>query len=286
MNILSRIAWIVLMASMLVGSLVSIPKKEPIEIGGYHVLAADFHSHMFPGDWAMLAPWDVVLDAERNDLDVIALTGHNTTWTGKLGAWFAKQRGAPLVIVGEEVHTAQYHLVGIGLTETVSWRQSAADAIDAIHRQGGIAIAAHPIERYWNGYDAAALTRLDATEIVHPEGLRSAVSASQFAQFAQRGNFTLLGDSDSHGTGPRLCRTYVFVRNRSENGVLEALRNHRTVVYDHGQYFGDPQLVALSKSDGRLAQLSQRQVSLMYTIISNIGAMALLLLIVIGLVRR
>jgi len=120
----------------------------------------------------------------------------------------------------------------------------------------------------------------------HPEGIKSAASASQFAQFAQRGHFTAIGDSDSHGNGPRLCRTYVFAREYSKDGVLEALRSHRTVVYDQGQYFGDAHLIELAKSDGRLAQVSQVQASGFSAVTRAAGAAALLLVIGMGVRSR
>jgi hypothetical protein len=283
MNALRVSAWAGLLLSIVIGSFARVPKPELIEIDGYRVLAADFHSHMFPGDWAMLAPWDAVLDAERYGLDVIALTGHNYTWTGALGAWFGIHYSGPLVIAGEEVHTPHYHLLGIGINKTVPWRLSAADAIDEIHRQGGIAIAAHPVARYWSAYDTAAVARLDAAEVVHPEGLRSPTSAAEFIRFAQRGNFAAIGDSDSHGSNVRLCRTYVFVREVSKSGVLEALRNHRTVVYDRGRYYGDAHLVQLAKSDGRLARNSKPEVSGLTVAARVVGMLALLVVIVAGL---
>jgi hypothetical protein len=49
------------------------------------------------------------------------------------------------------------------------------------------------------------------------------------------------------------CRTFVFAREVSELGVLEAIREHRTVVYDRGHWFGDAQLIELAKKDDRLA---------------------------------
>jgi hypothetical protein len=283
MSALRILAVAVLLFSLLIGTFRSAEKREPIELGGYRVLAADFHSHMFPGDWALLSPWDVVLDAERNNLDVIALTAHNRTATGQLGAWFGRLHGGILVIPGEEVHTPRFHILGLGVTDTISWRLTAAEVIDAIHRQGGVAVAAHPTKVYWPGYDDRALAHLDAAELVHPEGIRNPASAKEFAQFAERGHFAALGDSDSHGTGPRLCRTYVFVHEYSQAGVLDALRNRRTVIYDHEQWFGDANLIELAKADGRLAQIGLRPKTSIYTIANQIGAAALFLVIVLGL---
>ena len=61
---------------------------------------------------------------------------------------------------------------------------------------------------------------------------------------------TAIGDTDYH-LGPMspylgemgLCRTYVFVRERTEKGVLDALREGRTVVYDREHIYGDPAMI-------------------------------------------
>jgi|GEM_PF-6599254 len=50
-----------------------------------------------------------------------------------------------------------------------------------------------------------------------------------------------------------VCRTDVFVRERTEPDVLEALREGRTIVYDRERVFGDPRLIRLAAADGRLS---------------------------------
>ena len=55
------------------------------------------------------------------------------------------------------------------------------------------------------------------------------------------------------GRGPLgVCRTYVFTQDTSEQGILDAIRERRTVVYDRGQVYGDPALIRLAAQDGRL----------------------------------
>src|SRR6202042_3184632 len=107
-----------------------------------------------------LAPWDVVLDARRRGLEAIALTGHNHVWTAKIGRWFARLTGAPLVLVGEEIIGPSYDMIAVGIEHNVSWRGTAAESIAEIHRQGGMAIAAHPLRGYWPAYDEAAMSAL------------------------------------------------------------------------------------------------------------------------------
>jgi hypothetical protein len=231
-------------------------------LSGYHVLAADFHIHSFPFSWGVLSPWETIHEASRQGLDVIAMTPHNHTWIARAAKWLSTFSGKPTVLVGEEIHSIGYHVLAIGIHETIPWRQSAASAIEEVHRQGGVAIAAHPFGPYTH-YDADALGKLDGAEVVHPVALRSEERASEMRRFFGLRPMTALGDSDYHlaALSPQVgdmscCRTYLFVRERSEKDILDALREGHTVVYDRGHTYGDPAMIQLAAEDGRLPRLA------------------------------
>lgn len=238
-----------LVASMASGSLAPQSSAAPRKrfAGGYQVLAGDFHVHSFPLSWSTLSPFDTVWEARRLGLDVIAMSGHNNVEVSQVGRWFSRRIGGPIVLTAEEVHAPSYHMIAVGIEHTVSWRQPAASAIDEIHRQGGIAIAAHPLAEYWPGWDAAAMSRLDGAEVVHPSIFYDGDRRQQIRQFFARRKLTAIGSSDIHYSWIMdFARTYVFVTERSERGVLDALRHGHTVVYDRdGQAFGDPELIKL-----------------------------------------
>jgi hypothetical protein len=61
-----------------------------------------------------------------------------------------------------------------------------------------------------------------------------------------------MGSSDFHFSGRvGACRTFLFVMDATERGVLDAIRKHRTVVYGKdGRAFGDAALVQLADSVG------------------------------------
>lgn len=252
MNSLRTASWLLLLAAAVAGTFVPVEKPEPIRIAGYRVLAADFHNHTFPGDWALVPPWEAVRQAQRDGLDVISLAGQNHIWKGKVGKWFTSRVDGPVVFVGEEIVSPRFHMLAVGIDETVSWRQTALGAIKDIHRQGGIAIAAHPIEQYWLAYDTEAMKVLDAAEILHPGSRSVAGFGEQLKAFALRGNPAAIGDSDWRFGPMGWCRTFVFTKDTSESGILDAIRRRQTVVYDRGQWFGHAELIEAAKRDGQL----------------------------------
>jgi hypothetical protein len=263
------------------GTLSNTPRRAPnMIIGGYRVLSGDFHVHSFPLSWSTLSPWDTVIEAQRQGLDVIAMTPHNHTWVAKAGRWYATVAGGPIVMAGEEIVSARYHLLAVGIQRTIGWNQPAGSDIDEIHNQGGIAIAAHPTMHYWPAYDAQAREKLDGAEVVHPVALGNQEYAAQLRHFYESAHLTAFGDSDFHGLGPiGVCRTYVFTREATEQGVLDAIRAGRIVVYDRGRAYGDPELIQLAAVDGRLPRLDPAALSTgLSVMLSRIAGIAGLLL--------
>ena len=244
-----RLAWVLLAVGAGIGTALDAPRTQaPLVVNGYQVLEADFHVHAFFGD-GFLAPWDLALEARRRNLHAFALTNHNQTLTARFGRWFLRHVGGPIVLVGEEVTNPRYHLIGVGLSSTVAWDQPAAAAIAAIHLQGGVAIAAHPVAGYAEAYDDVALRTLDAAEAAHPTEYSQDKAAEMraFWEHAHRrgAHLTAIGSSDFHAlSGFGLCRTHVFVRDVSEAGILAALREGHTVAFDpEGQAHGEAALV-------------------------------------------
>jgi hypothetical protein len=254
MNSVRWFAALLIAVALLAGTLSdTVRKNPPLMTGDYRVLAADFHVHSFPLSWATLAPWDTVLEAQRQGLDAIAITCHNHVWVAEVGRWFSHLIGGPTILVGEEIVTPTYHLLAIGIDHTIDWRQPAAAAIDEVHRQGGVAIAAHPLVKYWTAFDSNAMSKLDGSEVLHPLAYVWPLAYVQFQQFYARRRLTAIGDSDYHGLGPLgMCHTYVFARDDSPSAIVDALRAGHTVVYDHdGRSYGDPELIRLASQDQR-----------------------------------
>jgi predicted metal-dependent phosphoesterase TrpH len=242
----------VVLGSMAAGTIADAPTPSAAKlVGGYHALAGDFHVHSFPSTWSTLSPIGTVLEARHRGLDVIAMTPHDSTWAATLGAWFARGSVNPIVIAGEEITAPEYHLIGVGLSQTIPHGVPLADAIASVHAQGGVAIMAHPYGMDWLAANAPELRALDGAEVVRPEALVDEEAAARLRDFFARGTFTAIGSSDFHGLGPiGFARTWVFAREATAQGVLDALRDGRTVVYGRDRVHGDPELIALAAQAG------------------------------------
>lgn len=242
-------AWVLVALGLAVsGAIPEPPLPAPRTHGTLRVLAGDFHVHTFPGDGA-LAPWDIAREARRRGLDVIALTNHNSMLSSRLARLLPSPSTGALLIPGQELTAVGYHMGAIGIPRPIEWRQSAASAASDIHARGGVAIAFHPVGKYGRRFDEA-LGGLDGVEVVHPlihdfELGRRELAAFYRRAIAERPSMAAIGSSDFHHFAPvGLARTYLFVRDASEAGVLDAIRAGATVTCDgRGNTYGPPELV-------------------------------------------
>jgi len=234
-----------LAVALVAGTIGDRPQQQPpLMLGGYHVLSADFHTHSSMWSDGGFTPWNLVLEAERQGLDAIAVTGHNEVWDGQLAERFSRAIGGPIVIGGEEVLAeGRFHMIALGVKSVVDFRKTAAAVIDDVHAQGGVAIAAHPFRTIRSGW-ADAMRTLDGGEICHPNIFWQEGGQAELEEFALRQPIAAIGSSDFHGTGRMgICRTYVFAREATAQGILDAVRAHRTVVFGLTRAYGDSELL-------------------------------------------
>jgi len=256
--------------------------RPPAQSGEYYILAGDFHVHAAPGDGS-LTPSALRDEAARQGLDVIAITNHNQFVAARLVASLAADADQPLVLTGEEVTNPDYHLIAVGIQHVVRSDLSVADAAAAIHTAGGVAIAAHPTNGF-SGYDDAGLAAVDGTEVAHPERLEK--YRRQYIETFERArrlnpHAAAIGSSDVHNTlALGRCRTFVFARERTARGVLEAIRAGRTVAADErGRLFGDASLVAQVRAIPRTGPIDPhplwRRASVLLAYVGLLGVLVL-----------
>jgi predicted metal-dependent phosphoesterase TrpH len=198
-------------------------------------LAVDTHVHTCFSHDSVADPERMVLAAARRGLSAIVVTDHGTT-KGARRAIIAARRLARagripadfMVIVGEEVSSREGHIGGLFLQRDIPEGLSAAETIAAIHAQGGVAVAAHPLLASGVGALAATLP-FDAVESANAvESLRFA--AGPAAAQARRAEFYAglrlphLGSSDAHDPGAvGACYTLLRTEDRTADGLRKAL---------------------------------------------------------------
>lgn len=109
---------------------------------------ADLHVHTTYSD-GTASPEDVLnYYALHSDVSVFAITDHDTIDGARHAQRFAEEHpdlfGHLDVIVGEEISSREGHVVGLFLEQWIPPGLPAAETIEAIHEQGGLAVAAHP----------------------------------------------------------------------------------------------------------------------------------------------
>lgn len=109
---------------------------------------ADLHIHTIFSDGLMSPEALVEFVVYKTDLNVIAVTDHDTTAGARVAQAYVQHfqsRFRPLeVIIGTEVTSADGDILALFVEDEIAPGQSAAETVAAIHAQGGLAIAAHP----------------------------------------------------------------------------------------------------------------------------------------------
>jgi predicted metal-dependent phosphoesterase TrpH len=169
---------------------------------------ADLHIHTSDSDG--LASVDQVLRyAEtKTDLDLIAITDHDTIEGALRARDQAVRDGYRFqVIVGCEVTTRQGHLLALFLERPVRSLRSVEETVAAVHAQGGICIAPHPLSWLTRSLGARAIRRVQAspTEGVYLDGfetwnpsLAGRVTRKRVIELNEEYRLATTGGSDAH----------------------------------------------------------------------------------------
>lgn len=191
---------------------------------------ADLHMHTRLSDGGP-TPGQVIEHVLcHTDLDVIAITDHNRVEGGLWARDLAGRHGLD-VIVGEEVSTADGHLLALFIEEPVGPGLSMEETVAAVHAQGGLAIAAHPFDivsggllspssRRWTERGLMSL-QLDGLEALNASLVPRAANA-RAAQLARRLELASAGGSDAHHLAA-IGRAYTRFPGRTAEDLRRAI---------------------------------------------------------------
>lgn len=178
---------------------------------------ADLHIHTTWGDGTASVRQILDYAAEQTDLDVIAITDHDDL----RAAWEARELDCRRleVVPGMEITTLQGHLLALFLDRPVKMLRPVEWTIQAVHDQGGLCVAPHPLswltrslgERAVRGVqrDPHPEIHFDAIEVINPS-LAGRVTAARVVALNEADlHLTETGSSDAHhlqGVGKAFTR--------------------------------------------------------------------------------
>ncbi|NWG22171.1 MAG: PHP domain-containing protein [Chloroflexi bacterium] len=165
---------------------------------------ADIHVHTRYSD-GQSSVAQVLDQADRVGLQVIAITDHDTI-DGALEARRMARGFDVEVVVGEEVSTADGHLLVLFLERVLPPGRPASETIAAAHEQGALCIVAHPFDWLVPSFGAALLQHcagaspawpVDGVEVFNASLPLPGMNARAAAATADLG-LSAFGGSDAH----------------------------------------------------------------------------------------
>ncbi len=179
----------------------------------------DLHIHSFLSHDGRMTQSEIVEAARAKGLQGVAICDHDRLFVPE------QEDDGFLVIGGEEFSTEYGHLLGLFLKEPVE-ASDFQTCVMEIHRQGGLAVLAHPFERSADaGRLEPILPFLDGIEVWNGRANRKRKSANDEAlQLAKSRSLPCFAGSDAHvlreiGNG----FVTVTVEELTENAVKAAL---------------------------------------------------------------
>ncbi|MGE3181607.1 MAG: PHP domain-containing protein [Phycisphaerae bacterium] len=144
---------------------------------------------------------DLLTAARLEKIDCLAITDHDEI----RGALAAKRKSRDIeIIIGEEISTADGHLIGLFLKDWIAPGQSAIDTAKQIKAQGGLVLAPHPFSRLaedsLNDAMHELVPYLDAIEVCNAQNPLHR-DDDRAAAFARTHNIPMYAGTDGHLTG-------------------------------------------------------------------------------------
>ena len=198
---------------------------------------ADLHVHPSGNAVSAKTARAVYAALRESGLQVAVLTDHNRVDVAQALVARSRDERIPIeLVVGEEITTTGGHLLGVGLTAMVPAGLCLADAVAAVHDQGGIAVVAHPLLPTHMAASARLLVELaegdararpDALEAMHPMAAWVPGWRGRVERLAQRCGYAIVGGSDAH-VARSVGRGRTGFHGDTEADLMAAIRGRET----------------------------------------------------------
>jgi predicted metal-dependent phosphoesterase TrpH len=169
---------------------------------------ADLHLHTRLSDGFPTVERLLEYVEHETDLDVIAVTDHEDVAGGQRARELAAKRGYRFeVIAGAEITSFHGHVLALFVEETPPVYRSIERTLEAIHAQGGIAIAPHPFGWLTRSLSERTIGRLqrraeagitlDAIELANPSPAGT-ITRKRALRRNREWRLPATGSSDAH----------------------------------------------------------------------------------------
>lgn len=210
----------------------------------------DLHTHSTLSHDGGLDEEDYRKILNRKILDFIAITDHNEI---DFAINLNKKLGEK-IIIGEEISTAEGHLIGLFLNKKIQKGLSLESTILEIQRQGGIVYLPHPFDYRRSGvkYDNAEkyLAQIDIIEVFNSRTISLGINSAA-AEFAAINNKPKASGTDSHSFF-EVGRSYSIISDTPNKENIVKLIEDSSLVkrYVRPWNFFSPKLNKLKKFIG------------------------------------
>ena len=222
-------------------------RSAPADWSGWS--AADLQVHTRASD-GMDGPEQVLEAAVAAGLDCIAITEHDDVGGALRAREIAQERSLSVnVIIGSEVTSRQGHILALWIDEPIPAFRSAAETVEAIWRQGGVAAIAHPAAIMPPSLNAREIDRLVrdlapsqranpslilAIELANPSLLARRRAAPIRTRNAERWRLPETGGSDAHFAA-HVGAAVTRYAGRGPDALRAALGSAQTVAEEREQ---------------------------------------------------
>ena len=171
----------------------------------------DLHIHSAASADGMMEISEIVKLAKERGLDGVAVCDHDV--------FYSEDTYGGFIIRGCEYSTEYGHLLALGIEKEVK-ADTLEALIEGIHREGGIAVLAHPYEhlKYKDMIEEIAHL-LDGVEVYNSRACRKNKDANKMAlKYAERHGLPIYGGSDAH-TPAEIGNAYTVTDDIKDGGI-------------------------------------------------------------------
>lgn len=197
---------------------------------------ADIHMHTTASDGFSSVETLLAHITKLGTLDVIAITDHDVL-DSSLWAYNHRDQYPFEIIPGVEVSSAVGHVLALWVTQPIEKGMPLVDTVAAIHKQGGMAILAHPFEvlvcteapfHYLRHPESIREAGIDAIEI-HNSGAFTPGNNILARRLARQLNLPTVGNSDGHSLGA-IGRGSTYFKGKTAQDFRAAVMSGQTKV--------------------------------------------------------